>query len=77
MSPLVPIAMPRVLVDRQGLPEWVFGGALIVMALGLPVAFALRATSFYRIGVLRFGSLAVAALAGWWFIQRAFDLAPA
>ena len=26
----------RVLVDTQGLPEWVFAGALIVMALGFP-----------------------------------------
>ncbi|HEY0823118.1 MAG TPA: HupE/UreJ family protein [Ramlibacter sp.] len=52
-------------------------GQLAIVAVFLPVAFALRATNFYRIGVLRFGSLAVAALAGWWFIQRAFDLAPA
>ncbi len=48
--------------------------ALAVAGPGL--AFALRATTFYRIGVLRFGSLCVAALASWWFIQRAFDLAP-
>ena len=27
----------RLLVDTQGLPEWVFAGALVVMALGLPV----------------------------------------
>ena len=27
----------RLLVDTQGLPEWVFAGALIVMALGFPV----------------------------------------
>jgi tRNA A-37 threonylcarbamoyl transferase component Bud32/tetratricopeptide (TPR) repeat protein len=27
----------RLLVDTQGLPEWVFGGALVVMALGFPV----------------------------------------
>lgn len=52
-------------------------GQLAIVAVFLPVAFALRATNFYRIGVLRFGSLAVAALAGWWFIERAFDLAPA
>jgi hypothetical protein len=24
----------RLLVDTQGLPEWVFGGALVVMAIG-------------------------------------------
>jgi hypothetical protein len=51
-------------------------GQLAIVAAFLPVAFALRATSFYRVGVLRFGSLCVAALASWWFIQRAFDLAP-
>ena len=27
----------RLLVDTQGLPEWVFGGALVVMAIGFPV----------------------------------------
>ena len=27
----------RLLVDTQGLPEWIFGGALVVMALGFPV----------------------------------------
>jgi hypothetical protein len=52
-------------------------GQLAIVAAFLPVAFALRATSFYRVGVLRFGSLCVAALAGWWFVQRALDLAPA
>ena len=51
-------------------------GQLAIVAVFLPVAFALRATHFYRVGVLRFGSLVVAALASWWFIQRAFDLAP-
>jgi hypothetical protein len=51
-------------------------GQLAIVAAFLPVAFLLRATPFYRIGVLRFGSLAVALLAGWWFVQRAFDLAP-
>ena len=51
-------------------------GQLAIVAVFLPIAFALRATSFYRVGVVRFGSLLVAALASWWFIERAFDLAP-
>lgn len=51
-------------------------GQLVIVAAFLPVAFWLRATRFYRVGVLRFGSLAVAAVASWWFVQRAFDLAP-
>lgn len=52
-------------------------GQLAIVAGFLPAAFALRSTAFYRVGVLRVGSLLVAALAGWWFVQRAFDLAPA
>jgi hypothetical protein len=51
-------------------------GQLAIVAAFLPVAFLLRATLFYRVGVLRFGSLAVALVAAWWFVQRAFDLAP-
>ena len=51
-------------------------GQLAIVAVFLPLAFLLRATSFYRVGVLRLGSLAVALLASWWFVQRAFDLAP-
>jgi hypothetical protein len=51
-------------------------GQLAIVAAFLPLAFLLRTTAFYRIGVLRFGSLAVALVASWWFVQRAFDLAP-
>nr|WP_255428328.1 HupE/UreJ family protein [Ramlibacter cellulosilyticus] len=51
-------------------------GQLAIVAVFLPLAYALRTTGFYRVGVLRFGSIAVALLAGWWFVQRAFDLAP-
>jgi len=52
-------------------------GQLAIVTAFLPAAFVLRSTGFYRVGVLRFGSLAVAAVAAWWFVQRAFDLAPA
>jgi HupE / UreJ protein len=51
-------------------------GQLAIVAAFLPLAYALRSTGFYRVGVLRFGSLAVALLAGWWFVERALDLAP-
>ena len=49
-------------------------GQLAIVAVFLPIAFALRRTRFYQFGVLRIGSLIVAALATWWLVQRAFDL---
>ena len=49
-------------------------GQLAIVAVFLPVAFALRKTRFYQFGVLKIGSLMVAALATWWLAQRAFNL---
>ncbi|MBI2770870.1 MAG: HupE/UreJ family protein [Burkholderiales bacterium] len=49
-------------------------GQLAIVAVFLPVAFALRGTKFYRVGVLKAGSVLVAILAGWWLLQRMFDL---
>ena len=49
-------------------------GQLAIVAVFLPVAFLLRKTIFYQRGVLQAGSLIVAAIATWWFIQRAFDI---
>ena len=49
-------------------------GQLAIVAVFLPVAFLLRKTHFYQRGVLKVGSLIVAAIATWWFIQRAFDI---
>ena len=49
-------------------------GQLAIVAVFLPLAFSLRRTRFYRIGVLKAGSVVVALLAGWWFVQRAFDI---
>lgn len=48
-------------------------GQVAIVAVFVPVAFALRRTTFYRRGVLTFGSLAVALVAAYWFTQRAFD----
>ena len=49
-------------------------GQLAIVAVFLPVAFWLRATPFYRVGVLKLGSVVVALLATWWLMQRLFDL---
>jgi hypothetical protein len=49
-------------------------GQLTIVVAFLPLAFWLRATRFYRVGVLKGGSIVVALLAFWWFLQRAFQL---
>ena len=49
-------------------------GQLAIVAVFLPIAFWLRATTFYRVGVLTGGSVIVALLASWWLVQRMFDL---
>ncbi|MEJ6023145.1 HupE/UreJ family protein [Ramlibacter sp. PS4R-6] len=48
-------------------------GQIAIVAVFVPIAFALRRTAFYRHGVLTFGSIAVALIAAYWFVQRAFD----
>ena len=46
-------------------------GQLAVVVAVMPLAYAVRATSFYRQTVMRWGSSAIAALAFVWLIQRA------
>jgi hypothetical protein len=46
-------------------------GQLAVVLAVMPVAFALRATAFYRRTIMRWGSSAIAALALVWLVQRA------
>ena len=48
-------------------------GQLVIVSIFLPLAFKLRPTRLYRVGVLRFGSLIVVALAGIWAWERIFD----
>ena len=48
-------------------------GQLCIVAVVLPIAWALRDTRTYR-GAFAGGSLAIAGVAGLWLVQRAFDL---
>ena len=48
-------------------------GQLCIVAVVLPLAWSLRHTRTYR-GAFAAGSLAIAGVAGLWFVQRAFDL---
>ena len=49
-------------------------GQLALVAVFLPLAFWLRPTTFYRVGVFKLGSVLVALVASYWLVQRAFDL---
>src|SRR5438093_2675500 len=49
-------------------------GQLAVVCGFLPLAFAVRATWAYRRVVLAGGSVLIAAIAGVWLVERAFDL---
>ena len=40
----------------------------------LPLAFLLRKTRFYQVGVVRWGSWAIIAIATLWLVQRTFDI---
>ena len=49
-------------------------GQMAIVAVFLPIAFALRHTAFYRKGVFVGGSLLTMVLAGLWLVERVFDL---
>lgn len=51
-------------------------GQLALVALFLPLAWLLRHTRLYQVGLLRGGSAAIALLAAAWFTERAFDWTP-
>ena len=49
-------------------------GQLAIVAAFLPLAYLLRNTRFYQTGLLKAGSVVIALLAAYWFVQRAFDV---
>ncbi|MBT9596291.1 MAG: HupE/UreJ family protein [Vitreoscilla sp.] len=74
-------ALEELGLDRSALGKTLLGfnlgvelGQLAIVAVALPLAWWLRGTLFYRRGVLAGGSVAIAAVAGLWFVERAFDL---
>lgn len=75
-SVLADLGLPRdaLVLALVGFNVGVELGQLAIVAVFLPLAFVLRRTGFYRRGVFVGGSLAIAALAAAWFVERAFGL---
>jgi hypothetical protein len=75
-SVLADLGLPReaLALALVGFNLGVEGGQLAIVAAFLPLAYALRQGLFYRRVVLWGGSLAIAAVAAAWFVERAFDL---
>ena len=75
-SVLADLGLPRdaLVLALVGFNVGVELGQLAIVAVFLPVAWALRHTGFYRRWVMRAGSLAIAALAAVWLAERALGL---
>jgi len=75
-SVLVDLGLPKdaLVLALVGFNTGVEIGQMAIVVAFVPIAFALRGTRFYRKGVLTGGSILVALIATWWFIQRAFDI---
>ena len=75
-SVLADLGLPReaLVLALVGFNLGVEGGQLAIVAVFLPLAFALRRTVFYRRAVMVGGSLLIAALAGVWLVERVFNV---
>ncbi len=75
-SVLADLGLPRdaLALALVGFNLGVEGGQLAIVAVFLPIAFALRRTTLYRRGVMIGGSLLIVGLAGVWLVERVFDL---
>ncbi len=73
-SVLADLGLPReaLALALVGFNLGVEGGQLAIVAVFLPLAFALRRGAFYRRAVMIGGSLLIAALAGIWLVERVF-----
>jgi hypothetical protein len=62
------------LLALTGFNAGVESGQLLIVAAFVPIAFAVHATWLYRQLAVRAGSVAIAAIATVWTIERAFDI---
>ena len=75
-SVLTDLGLPRetLALALVGFNLGVEGGQLAIVALFLPLAYALRRSAFYRRAVMVGGSALIAALAGVWLAERALEI---
>jgi hypothetical protein len=73
---LAELGLPRdaLLLALVGFNVGVELGQLAIVAVFLPFAFSLRATSVYRVAVFTGGSLAIAAVSAAWLGERMLDV---
>jgi hypothetical protein len=73
---LADLGLPResLLAALVAFNAGVEAGQLAIVAVFLPLAYALRATVLYRRVVVAAGSGAIVLLAGAWLVERAFDV---
>jgi hypothetical protein len=73
---LAELGLPRdaLLLALVGFNVGVEIGQLAIVAVFLPFAFSLRATSVYRVAVFTGGSLAIAAISAAWLGERMLDV---
>jgi len=74
-SVLADLGLPQnaLLLALVGFNLGVEAGQLAIVCVFLPLAFALRRTRFYRVGIFYGGSAAIAAVAAVWLAERALD----
>lgn len=75
-SVLAELGLPKetLVLSLLGFNLGVEAGQLAIVAVFLPLAYALRNSGFYRRGVLVGGSLIIIVIALLWLIERALDL---
>ena len=73
-SVLTELGLPRdaLVLALVGFNLGVECGQLAIVALFLPLAYSVRASTFYRRTVMMGGSLAIAGIAGIWLAERLF-----